>query len=154
LHGHRASAGAAAERHAGHDGNIYFNSTAGLGRLAPAAQVTENLATPSTSEAQTGGEGITIGPAGNIWMADVGQVEQVVLSGATTAAPTTTALSVNGSTSVIGQAETLTASVTSPAGTRGAPSPSSTAAPCWAPAPSTAPARRPLRCRWASVPTR
>jgi streptogramin lyase len=97
----------------GPDGNIYFNSSSGLGRLTPTGQVTENLSTPPV-----GGQGITVGPDGNIWMADVGQVEQVILGGATTtAAPTTTTLTVLPNPAIFGQTETLTATVSSAAGT-------------------------------------
>jgi len=61
-----------------------------------------------------------VGPDGNIWMADVGQVEQVVLNATTTpaaAAPTTTTLSTPANPAVAGQAQLLTATVASSAGT-------------------------------------
>jgi streptogramin lyase len=96
----------------GPDGNIYFNSSSGLGRLTLTGQVTENLSTPPVA-----GQGITVGPDGNIWMADAGQVEQVILGGTATAASTTTTLTVSPNPAVVGQTATLTATVSSAAGT-------------------------------------
>ena len=91
----------------GPDGNIDFNTTSGLARITPTGAVTENLSTPSTTATGTGGDGITAGPDGNIWLADVGQIVQVVLGGTTLApAPaTTTTLATNVSTAAFGQTE-------------------------------------------------
>jgi streptogramin lyase len=98
----------------GPDGNIYFDSSTGLGRITTTGQVTENLSPPPPFGV---GLGITVGPDGNIWLANYGQIEQVLIGGTTAAAPTTTALSTSVSSAVFGQTETLTATVGSATGT-------------------------------------
>ncbi len=98
----------------GPDGNIYFDSSTGLGRITTTGQVTENLSPPPPFGV---GLGITVGPDGNIWLADYGQVEQVIIGGTTAAAPTATTLTVSPNPAVFGEAIAVTATVTSPAGT-------------------------------------
>src|SRR5262245_60736353 len=101
---------------AGPDGHLWFTeqATDGIGRITPAGVVTEFAAgiTPDASPA-----GITVGPDGNIWFTELNGNQIGRLNLAQVGATTTTTLVTSTATAVFGQSFTLTATVTSPAGT-------------------------------------
>jgi streptogramin lyase len=102
------------------DGNLWFSEVGlgQLGRITTAGVVTEFSAAFPAGSAP--GE-IAVGPDGNIWFTQFGgnQVGRFDLPGTPLPAqggPTTTALQSSLTTAVVGQAETLTATVTSQGG--------------------------------------
>src|SRR5262245_30708356 len=101
---------------AGPDGNLWFTEQATdvIGRITPAGVGTEFAAglTPYASPA-----GITVGPDGNIWFTELNGNQIGRLNLARVGATTTTTLVTSTATAVFGQSFTLTATVTSPAGT-------------------------------------
>src|SRR5262249_52826753 len=102
------------------DGNLWFSEVGlgQLGRITTAGVVTEfSAAFPAGS----GPGEIAVGPDGNVWFTQLGgnQIGRFDLPGTPPPAPggpTTAALQASLTTAVVGQAETLTATVTSQGG--------------------------------------
>jgi streptogramin lyase len=104
---------------AGPDGNLWFTEagTNGIGRITPAGVVTEfSAGSPAGSP-----QGIAIGPDRNVWFTDflgnrIGRLDLPGTPPPAQGGPTATALQSSLTTAVVGQAEVLTATVTSQGG--------------------------------------
>jgi streptogramin lyase len=104
---------------AGPDGNLWFTEPESneIGRITPTGQITL-VPVPTPGSLPTG---ITAGPNGNVWFTEGAsrQVGEIVVNGTAPAlaAATATALAVDVKAPAIGQTVSLTATVTSAAGT-------------------------------------